>query len=176
MARGLSRRVDFSYHLTIILLGAGMVFSLLKGFDYEEALALAVALALLVPARKVFYRKSSFIAARLTTRWLVSVALVLAASLLLLEFSCRDEVYSHELWWRFAFEEQAPRSLRALVGAVLVLLIYSIYRLLGPGVPRKILPDEDTLMRVENIVRSSETTDGNLALLGDKSIILSEKG
>jgi lysylphosphatidylglycerol synthetase-like protein (DUF2156 family) len=44
LARGLQQRLDAAYHLTVALLGAGIIFSLLKGFDYEEAIALSVML------------------------------------------------------------------------------------------------------------------------------------
>ncbi|HZR47049.1 MAG TPA: lysylphosphatidylglycerol synthase domain-containing protein, partial [Candidatus Manganitrophaceae bacterium] len=37
LARGLQRRLDVAYHFTGALLTAGIFFSLLKGFDYEEA-------------------------------------------------------------------------------------------------------------------------------------------
>ena len=40
LARGLQRRLDAAYVLTLVLLGAGAVFSLLKGLDYEEAIVL----------------------------------------------------------------------------------------------------------------------------------------
>ena len=42
MARGLQKRLDAAYVFTVGILGAGIIFSLLKGLDYEEALALTV--------------------------------------------------------------------------------------------------------------------------------------
>ena len=61
LARGLQRRLDAAYHLTIILFIAGIVFSLVKGFEYEEAIILSVMLAALIPCRSRFYRKASLI-------------------------------------------------------------------------------------------------------------------
>src|SRR5258707_12195023 len=40
LAVGISRRLDASYYLTAAVLGVGIVASLLKGADYEEAAAL----------------------------------------------------------------------------------------------------------------------------------------
>ena len=58
LARGLQRRLDGAYHLTILMLVAGIVFSLLKGLGYEEAIILGIMLAALLPCHSQFYRKS----------------------------------------------------------------------------------------------------------------------
>ena len=47
LAWGLQRRLDTAYLSTIALLAAGIAFSLLKGFDYEEAAILGVTLGAL---------------------------------------------------------------------------------------------------------------------------------
>src|SRR5512136_397208 len=51
LARSLQRRVDVAYILTLCLLGAGIVFSLVKGFDYEEAIVLFLVFIALLPCR-----------------------------------------------------------------------------------------------------------------------------
>ena len=61
LARGLQQRLDVAYHVTILLLTAGILLSLLKGFDYEEALILTVMLSALVPCRSYFYRHASLL-------------------------------------------------------------------------------------------------------------------
>ena len=40
LAHGLYRRLDAAWYLTMWLLCAGVLLSLLKGFDYEEAIIL----------------------------------------------------------------------------------------------------------------------------------------
>ncbi|MBJ42111.1 MAG: hypothetical protein CMJ80_02235 [Planctomycetaceae bacterium] len=55
LARGLQRRIETVYYLTVTLLAAGIVVSLLKGFDFEEAFILAVMLSIMLP---VFYQVS----------------------------------------------------------------------------------------------------------------------
>jgi len=66
LAGGLQQRLDAAYHMTAVLLSAGIVFSLFKGFDYEEALALSIMLGALVPCRQHFYRKASLFGERFT--------------------------------------------------------------------------------------------------------------
>ncbi len=50
IAHGLYRRLDAAWWLTVWLLCAGILLSLLKGFDYEEAIILSVVVVMLVSA------------------------------------------------------------------------------------------------------------------------------
>jgi phosphatidylglycerol lysyltransferase len=172
LARGLFRRLDAAYLLTAGLLAAGIVFSLLKGVDYEEAVILAVMLAALLPARRHFYRKSSLFAVRLSAGWLAAIAFVILGTLWLTLFAHKHVEYSHELWWRFAFDGSAPRSLRALSGAVVAALVLALASLLRPQRrPPGGTGSTADLQRALPLVRSSSKSYANLALLGDKRFL-----
>jgi Uncharacterized conserved protein len=80
LARGLQRRIDAAYILSSILLGAGIVISFLKGFDYEEAVILTVMLGALLPCHRYFYRKASLFNESFTPGWTAAVVLVLICS------------------------------------------------------------------------------------------------
>ncbi len=73
LARGIQLRLDAAYVLTGILLAAGAVFSLLKGFDYEEAAVLTLMLGVLLPCRNYFYRKASLFSQRFTAGWIAAI-------------------------------------------------------------------------------------------------------
>jgi phosphatidylglycerol lysyltransferase len=176
LARGLQRRIDAAYIMAVALLGTGILFSLLKGFDYEEAIALSVMLVALLPCRSYFYRKSSIVSQRFNPGWIAGIALVLLCSIWLGLFSYKHMEYSGDLWWRFAFYGDAPRFLRAIVGTIGVVLFFGVARLLGPAPPRVASPGKEDLEKVSMIVRASPKTYANLALLGDKTILLSQKG
>ncbi len=177
LARGLFRRLDAAYLLTAGLLAAGIVFSLLKGADYEEAIILAVMLAALLPARRYFYRKSSLFAVRLSVSWLAAIAFVIIGTLWLTLFAHKHVEYSSELWWQFAFKSNAPRALRALSGAVVAALVLALATLLRPhSRPRKANCSPDELERALPLVRASPSSYANLALLGDKSFQFSPAG
>lgn len=177
LARGLFRRLDAAYLLTAGLLAAGIVLSLLKGLDFEEAIILAVMLAALLPCRRYFYRRSSLFAARLSAGWLAAIALVVLGAVWLTLFAHKHVEYSHELWWRFAFDAHAPRSLRALSGAVVTALVLSLTSLLAPQRrPRAGVPAPADLERALPLVRASPQTYANLALLGDKQLQFSPGG
>ena len=59
LAWALSHRLDAAYGVTVALLAVGIGASLLKGADWKEATALAIVLAAMLPARRVFYRRAS---------------------------------------------------------------------------------------------------------------------
>jgi len=56
LSQGLARRLDAAHALTVIAVAAGIVASLFKGGDYEEALLLLALLLVLLRARPAFSR------------------------------------------------------------------------------------------------------------------------
>ena len=176
LAHGLQRRLDGAYLLTVSLLSTGIVVSLLKGLDWEEAIALTVMLGALLPCRQHFYRKASLTGEWLSPTWIGAIALVLLASVWLGFFSYKHVEYSNELWWQFAFSGDAPRFLRATVGALGVALLFAVARLLRPATPQPAAPTGAELEKARGIVGRSPRTYANLALLGDKSFLFSASG
>lgn len=176
LARGLLRRLDAAYFLSVILLASGVVLSLLKGFDYEEAIILGLILAALVPSRRFFYREASLLSGPLSLEWTVAVFLVLVCSVWLGIFSIRHFSYSNELWWRFALNSDASRFLRGTVGASVLLLVFAISKLFSP-VPRETaLPGAAELNMAWPVVARSRKTEANLAMLGDKALLFNDPG
>ena len=176
LAYGLGRRLDAAYYLTVIALPVGIVTSLLKGWDYEAAVGLAVILVTLIPARRHFYRRASLTAEFLSPQWLLMTFTVLALSGWLGFFAYKNVAYSSDLWWQFALRGDAPRFLRALVGVSVGVALVALHRLLRPVAVKPQAPDAIALERVEPIVRASPDTLSYLALLGDKSLLFSEDG
>ncbi|MHB8909823.1 MAG: bifunctional lysylphosphatidylglycerol flippase/synthetase MprF [Syntrophales bacterium] len=174
LARGLQRRLDGAYILTVILLGSGAVFALLKGVDYEEAILLTVMFIALLNARHHFYRKSSLLNQRFTPGWIAAVTLAMLASLGLGLFAFRHVEYAHDLWWQFAFSGDAPRSLRAMVGSLSVILFFALAKLLSPAVKKPQLPGRDELGKAKLVIEKSSGTNGYLAFLEDKALLFNK--
>lgn len=172
----LTRRLDASFHLARILLAIGIVASLLKGLDYEEALALAVVLALLTASRDAFYRRSSLLAEPLTPGWVAAIGTVVAVSIWIGFFSFKHVDFTSELWWRFAERGDAPRFLRASAGAAALLGVVGVMRLLRPALPQLTELSTDDLARVAAAIPHIDDTAAALALLGDKQLLFSENG
>ncbi len=174
LSRGLFRRLDAAYHLTVIGLVAGIVFSLLKGGDYEEAILLGLVLAILIPSRPAYYRKASLLDQRFTAKWLVTIGIVVVASAWIGFFSYKHVEYSSSLWWDFAFTDKAPRFLRATLAVITLALCFALYQLLRPAPPLPGKPSEEDLDSVRAIIAGSPVGAANLALLGDKHLLFSE--
>ncbi len=169
----LSQRLNAAYFLTVGLLCAGIVLSMLKGFRYEDAIILAVFLAALIPAHRQFYRRASLIDRPFTPAWILTILLVLLCSVWLGMFSYKHVEYSNELWWKFSLSDDAPRFLRASVGALIVILIFAVSRLIRPYFPKHRLPDKHELDKARLIIEKSPKAHAELALVGDKSLLFS---
>jgi phosphatidylglycerol lysyltransferase len=173
LSRGLHRRLDAAWLASLLLLAAGAVFSLAKGFDYEEAGVLAALFAALLPCRRHFYRPSSLLQVQPEGQWIAAMLLVVAASAWLATFSHRHAQYTAESWWRFALDSEAPRSLRAAVGAAVALMALALVRLFGAPPSRPSLPDAGELEAARAIATASTNTYAYLVLRRDKAILFS---
>ena len=176
LSRALQRRIDAAWWLTIALLAAGVMVSLLKGFAWEQATLVAIMLIALLPCRQYFFRHGRIFAASWNVRWMVAIAMTCGLIVWLILFSYRHVEYNDQLWWSFAYGKagEAPRALRATVGAAAVFVIVGLIQLFRtvPALPG--LPSEQEMAKVETIVASDGDTSANLALLGDKRFVFSD--
>ena len=171
----LTRRIDAAWLLTAILLALGIVASLTKGLDWEEAVALGVVLTVLLPSRRVFYRKAALTGEPFSPEWVVAIACVLGVSLWIGFFSFRHVEYSSQLWWRFTLHGDAPRFLRASAGVLVVLGSFGFARLLRHAPVTVPFPGPAELERVVPLVRDCPDGSAGLALLGDKALLFDEE-
>lgn len=175
LARGLQPRIDAAYFLTVGLLTLGIVASLLKGLDWEEAGLLALMLVSIVPCRREFYRRSTVLHEPFTLGWVGAILAVLAAASWFGIFAHKHVEYSGELWWRFALTADAPRSLRAMAGVLITLFVIGATRLLRPAPPEPSTPTTEELDTAEIVARSARRSYAYLALLGDKRLLFNEQ-
>jgi len=176
LSRGLQRRINAAWYTTVILLLAGVVFSLLKGFDYEEALFLSVTTVLLGLTRKHFYRTASVFSDRLSPGWVAAISAMLFGSAWLGFFSYKHMEYTNDFLWQFEFNSDAPRFLRAMAGTAAGLVIFGIIQLFKPAKPEPALPDRDGLDKARPVIAAARNTSAYLALLGDKRLLFSDSG
>ncbi|WP_426141360.1 bifunctional lysylphosphatidylglycerol flippase/synthetase MprF [Pseudomonas sp. DWP3-1-2] len=176
LAQGLRRRLSAAWMLTMILLVVGAVLSMLKGFDWEEAILLILTAGLLAIFRRSFYRPSRLLELPFSPLYLVASVCVLGASIWLLLFAYQDVPYSHQLWWQFTLDADAPRALRSALGSAVLLVIVSLTWLLRTARPVIKLPDAAELAKAAEILNASSQPDGGLVLTGDKAILLHPDG
>ena len=176
LAWAIKRRLDAAYTLTIATLGIGIVTSLLKGLDWEEAFALLLVLLALIPSRRVFYRKAAITSEPFTHGWIAALAVVGVVTTWLAFFSYRNVDFTSPVWWEFSGRGDAPRSLRAMIGVLGALMLFALTRKLRHAEPEPGLPSARQLDLAARIVADSPETIANLALLGDKSLLFSDSG
>jgi phosphatidylglycerol lysyltransferase len=110
-----------------------------KGFAWEEAVALALFLVVLLPARRKFVRSSLPASQPYASGWIFTIAVVLGAAFFLGLFSYKDLAAGE--WGRFALYDNASRFLRASAAVSIVTLGAVARRLFGAmrGVHRAVL-------------------------------------
>ena len=175
LAPGLLRRLDGAFVATRALLLAAILFSLAKGFDYEEALILSAICVALQWSRPAFYRKTSLLDAPLSTGWIVAAMTALLTSAFAGFFAYKHVAYSGSLWWQFSLNGDAPRFLRALFGIAVLVAGLSLWRLLAPSARAggdKIV----TCGQLAQALAVADHSDALLAFTGDKHFLLAEEG
>lgn len=171
IGQGLQRR---SHTAWMIALGLCVLLPLpawLRGGHVVIGLyALLVAVALLL-AQREFYRQSSLLDEAWSWPWLRNFGLVLVGTVWLLFFAYKHVQYQHQLWWQFAVDDDAPRSMRALLLISLVVIAFGLGRLLHSA--RRPLPPAGTeaLDALAPIVAASTDTQACLAFTGDKALL-----
>ncbi len=174
LARGLQRRLDGAYHVTLILVLLAMVLSVSHGFRVAAVAPLFVLAGVLFVSRREFHRRTSLLTESFTPGWIVATGLVLATSVWLGSLAYARVEYASEMWWTFAFNANAPRFLRSTVGAVSVLGLFAVARLLRPSPVHHTQSGPEVLDRIEPLVRGADRALAHLALLGDKEILQSD--
>lgn len=176
VSQAVARRLDMGFFLGAAGLLVGILASLLKGADYEEAVLLAGVLAALAASRPAFDRKADFWAARFSPGWVFGLAAVIGATIWLGFFAFKHVEYSSELWWRFALRQDAPRALRATMLATILMLAFGVIRLLKPAPPQIHLPTDEELATAEKLIAGQTSTVPYLVYLLDKTLLFAEDG
>jgi len=176
LARALFRRVEAAYHISAWLLTAGIFASLLKGLDFEEASLLMLVLAVLMLGRRAFYRPTAILAERFTPAWVASITGVVGMAVWIGIVSYRHVAYSHELWWTFALDGNAPRMLRASFAVIVLGGVYLLWNMLRPARPEPAVAGTEELARARALIATSDLTLANAALTGDKRLLFSDAG
>ncbi len=174
LARGVERRLDAAYHLTIAMLLAGIFLSILRALDLEQAVVLSMILVLFIPSRKYFYRKTSLIEERFSASWIAAILLVVVASIALGAVSYAHLRLSITELFRFSSRAESARFLRATAGVLGVLIVFAILRLLRPARPVMQGPSAADLDTAHVIASEYPEAAAQLAFIGDKHFYFNE--
>jgi phosphatidylglycerol lysyltransferase len=174
LARGLYRRLDMAWYISVIALVNAVVVSLVKGLDYEEATVLAIIGLVLITCRGEFYRRARLADLRVSFAWLLAIGGVIGGIVWLAFFTTKHVEYSNELWWQFAISENAPRSLRATFLVVIILLMFGLSHLLRPSPAKPHLPTDSEMDAVRDILKDTDRAEANVVFLRDKALLFND--
>ncbi len=175
VAPALNARLTSGFHIARVLLIGAALFSLVKGLDYEEAGILLLVALVLQYSRRSFHRQGGVLSQPLDWAWLTAGVAALGLSIWAGFFAYKQTPYSNELWWRFALDGNAPRFLRASLGAGVMMTAAVTWRLLL----RRRMPCPSTPLPEDVAARAMATSprsDANLAFTGGKSFIVAKAG
>lgn len=170
VAHGLLRRVRAAWWIAVSMAAAGVVFSVLKGFDWEEALVLCVFLAALLPFKEKFHRHAAIWTRRFTLQWWGLILAIVGLAVWFGFYTSRHVGYESDLWWRYSFEDDASRLLRGMAGSGFIVISVALFQWLRPVPPREqaAAPDMDG---IAEMVFKTPRCASALALVGDKRFL-----
>lgn len=174
LSRALFRRVKAAYTLASSLLVCGAIASLLKGVRYEEAVVLALVLAVLALGRRAFYRPTAILDERFTPAWVASITGVIILSIWIGLLVFRKVPYSPGLWSTFGLHAGAPRMLRASLAVSVLATAYLALNLLRPARPEPAVASTEDLARARAIINRSDRSLANAAMAGDKRLLFND--
>ena len=119
LSRPLFARLASAHRKAVVLLGIGAMFALGKGLEFEEAIVLAIVLAVLLLSQPAFKRRGSVLDQRYPAAWVVSIAVVVGAYVWLGLFSFKESAFGGSIWWDFAIDGEAARFVRSTLALVI---------------------------------------------------------
>ena len=170
ISRGLYRKLYRAWQIAMILMIGGFITALAKGLDWKEALILLATIGILGAFRSAFYRVERASVFRLSPGWVVSIAALLAAIFWVGLFAYSHVEYEDSLWWKFAWNGDASRFLRAsvLVAVIFGTLAFNAF-LTQRSKPLGVTPIPDS---VRQLALASEDTEAQICLSGDKQFLI----
>ena len=178
VARGLLARMAIARTVAIVLLVAGAAFSVLKALDWEDAGTMLVIAAILTASGSAFYRRAErqtdWSALRPTLGWLVLLAIVVVALVFLGLYAFQHVAYRNDLWWDFSWRGNASRFMRTTLAVAIVAAAIALDALINRPRPKPAAPPAIPAA-VHDLVERSSTAQANIALLGDKQFMMSQR-
>lgn len=174
VASGLLRRVHAAWWVAVVMATGGIVFSLLKGFDWEESLVLLVFLGALLPFKSKFHRHAGIWTRRFSLHWWGLILSIIGLAIWFGFYSARHVAYGNDLWWQYSFDNDASRLLRGMAGSAMILVFVGLLQYFRP-VPPRIRNPQPCFERVMEMVNHTSRCSSALALVGDKEFLFNDE-
>ena len=127
ISKGLLSRIKRAYTFAVTLLALLFPLALINGYGYEKILFLIVMLALIIPAKKYFYRPLSLLSVKINMLWFWSITGVFVTSIWLCLFIYRTDIYGWTNFWTGIFSAtDASRAVRICIGMLITIALVII--------------------------------------------------
>jgi len=170
VASGLLRRVRAAWWIAVGMASGGIVFSMVKGFDWEEAIVLALFLGALLPFKDKFHRHAGIWTRRFSLHWWLLILSIVGLAVWFGFYTSRHVDYQNQLWWRYSFENDASRLLRGMAGSILILIVVALVQYFRPTPPR-VRQAHPGMEKIGQMVGATARCSAALSLMDDKEYL-----
>jgi len=133
LAVGLSRRVNLAWGLTLLLLFLGAAFAIAHGDRVWIAGVLLLAMALVAPFRRSFYRHARLLSGPMQFSTALPLLVLAVCVLVLAGFTRRVHFMTDAAWWEIVLAPDKPMALRVTVALAVALSLFAIWSMIRPG-------------------------------------------
>lgn len=171
---GIYKKINSAWYISILSLLSSILFLIIKGMRYKEAITLTAVLILLIFSKDYFYRKGSLFMIKVSNLWLYSFLFVSFTSIRLGISLYKDIDYNNSLWWNFEKNFNFSMFLHSSFLSILVILYFIGIKIFTPNdksIDNKL---ENKNEIIKNLLDQSKSSRGNFALLPDKEYLFND--
>lgn len=172
LSRGLFRRLTRAWRFAVIALALGVAAVILRGFDFEEAVALAFVLLILLATRRGFVRRGHNRNLPFPATWVAVIATVIVFSIWIGVLIYGETGLDPATLGRFGPDEYAARFMRSSLAVVLVAVAFVGFVTLRVSEATGASATIPTAVR--GLVRQAVRPMARLAFLGDKRFLIDD--
>ncbi|QDQ01540.1 bifunctional lysylphosphatidylglycerol flippase/synthetase MprF [Lysinibacillus fusiformis] len=172
LCRGIKYEVKRAYQLAIIVLISAALFSISKGFDYEEAIFLLIVTGLLIASKKQFYRESYVLTWGIVLFDLAAVAFITSMYLLIGYVNLPTaKIHFPTVVQDYMITDYHDLFFSAIIGIVIAIVIFYIgYFIRTPKKMVKLLSIEQEEKIQKHLMAYKGTEFSHLIFLHDKFV------
>jgi phosphatidylglycerol lysyltransferase len=171
LARGIRLKIDAAWYSNLVLLGWGIIISLINGFNWSTAVIQMMLLVMMLPTRRRFRRLSSLLQMLHSKYWLATCTMVLSGSIWLGFFAYKGTENNIGIG-KLVYSNSSLNDIWLLSLMIVVPMGYGLWRLLSVASPKFLAkPSAEELAEAKKILVQGSHTQGHLALLGDKYLL-----
>ncbi|WP_285397015.1 bifunctional lysylphosphatidylglycerol flippase/synthetase MprF [Lysinibacillus sp. fls2-241-R2A-57] len=178
LCRGIKYKVTRAYQFTVIVLISSALFSIFKGFDYEEAIFLVIVTVLLIASKKQFYRESYVLTWGIAL-FDLTVVIIITAMYLLIGYVNLPTSIIHipAALQDYIITDYRDLFHSALMGILIAIFIFYIgYFIRAPKRMEMLLSSEQEDAIKNHLMTYKGTEYSHLIFLHDKFVHWNEKG